>query len=312
MLDLRQIQYFVCLYEGGSFTRAAQRLNVVQPALSMQMGRLEKRLGVDLFERTSRGVTPTRAGEQLYRLYQPILLDLRNADQLAMELSGKVSGKIAVGIIPSITNSVLADVLSRFGTAYPEVEIRIDEAYSGTLIDWVVSGDLDIAVVNGARRKEGISSHPLVAEELLLVERRNSGKGASKPIPFRDLRRLDLVLPSRRHGIRTIVNEAAEQQGLEIVPKIEVDALSPTLKLIAEGELMTILPAIVARRAAIDLPLQTRRIIEPRLTRELVYAYRAKRPLSLAVMSFIDLLSEVLRRALGQKASVSRRGPARA
>src|SRR5262245_50157298 len=161
MLDLRQIQYFLCLYEEGSFTRAARRLNVVQPALSMQIGRLERRLGIKLFERTSRGVAATPAGDSTYRLYQPILLDLRNASQLMMELSGKVSGKIAVGIIPSVTNAVLADVLSRFGATFPDVDIRIDEAYSGILIDWVVAGDLDIAVVNEMRRTAGGSAHPL-------------------------------------------------------------------------------------------------------------------------------------------------------
>jgi LysR family nitrogen assimilation transcriptional regulator len=270
MLDLRQIQYFVCVYEEGSFTRAARRLNVVQPALSMQIQRLEKRLGIDLFERTPRGVNATPAADSVYRLYQPLLLDLRNAGRLVLELSGKVSGKIAVGIIPSITNSVLPDVLSRFGAKYPDVEIRIDEAYSGTLIDWVVSGDLDIAIGNSTRRKDGISTHPLVEEELLLVERRNFGKRRPGPIAFRELSELGLVLPSRRHGIRIIVNEVAGQQALRIVPKIEVDALAPTLRLVAEGGLMTVLPAIVARRAAADLPLQTRRIIEPKLTRELV------------------------------------------
>jgi DNA-binding transcriptional LysR family regulator len=117
----------------------------------------------------------------MYRLYQPILLDLRNASQLMMELRGKVTGKIAIGIIPSITNSVLADVLSRFGATYPDVEIRIDEAYSGTLIDWVAIGDLDVAIVNGTRRKSGISAHPLVEEELLLVERRST-YGRLEPI----------------------------------------------------------------------------------------------------------------------------------
>ena len=238
----------------------------------------------------------------MYRLYLPILLDLRNANQLMMELSGKVTGKIAIGIIPSITNSVLADVLSRFGATYPDVDIRIDEAYSGTLIDWVATGDLDIAIVNGTRRKGGISAHPLVEEELLLVERRSTGRGRSEPIAFAHLKDLDLVLPSRRHGIRIIVNEIAEQRGLQITPQIEVDALAPTLKLVAEGRLTTVLPAIAARRAAADLPLQTRRIVEPTPRRQLVYAYRAQRPLSLAVKSFIDLLGEELVRALNEKA----------
>jgi LysR family nitrogen assimilation transcriptional regulator len=312
MLDIRQIQYFVCLFEEGSVTRAARRLNLVQPALSMQIKRLEKRLGVDLFERTPRGVVPTPAAESMYRLYQPILLDLRNAGQLMMELSGKVSGKIAVGIIPSITNSVLADILSRFGATFPDVDIRIDEAYSGILIDWVVAGDLDIAVVNGTRRKAGISSHPLVEEELLLVERRSSGKANLRPISFRHLQGLDLVLPSRRHGIRIIVDEIADQLGMQIIPQIEVDALAPTLKLVAEGALTTVLPAIVAKRAVADLPLQTRRIIDPSPTRQLVYVYRAQRPLSLAVKSFIDLLSEELLHALDDKAPDRRKRAARA
>jgi LysR family transcriptional regulator, nitrogen assimilation regulatory protein len=227
VLDLRQIQYFVCLYEEGSVTRAARRLNVVQPALSMQIGRLEKRLGVDLFERTARGMVPTSAGEAMYRLYLPVLLDLKHANQAMMELSGKVLGKIAVGIIPSITNSVLADVLRRFGEKFPDVEIRIDEAYSGTLIDWLAAGDLDLAIVNSARRKAGLSTHPLIDEELLLLQRHSSGRDA-RPIPFKRLQELALVLPSRRHGMRNIVDEAAEKMGIQITPQIEVDALAPT------------------------------------------------------------------------------------
>ena len=99
MLDLRQIQYFACLYEQRSVTRAARSLNVVQPALSMQISRLEKRLGINLFERTARGMIPTAAGDAMYRLYLPVLLDLKHANQQVMELSGKVLGKIAVGII---------------------------------------------------------------------------------------------------------------------------------------------------------------------------------------------------------------------
>jgi len=75
MLDLRQIQYFVCLHEERSVTRAARQLNVVQPALSMQINRLERRLGLTLFDRTARGMIPTAAGEAMYRLYVPILLD---------------------------------------------------------------------------------------------------------------------------------------------------------------------------------------------------------------------------------------------
>ena len=295
MMDLRQIQYFVCLYEEGSATRAARRLNVVQPALSMQIARIEKRLGIELFERTARGMIPTAAGEAVYKLFLPIMLDLKHANQQVMELSGKVLGKIAVGIIPSITNSVLADVLHRFSGQYPDVEIRIDEAYSGTLIDWVMAGDLDFAIVNSTRRKAGVAMHPLIDEELVLLER-GTGKGRLAPVPFKRLTEFSLVLPSRRHGMRSIVDDAAAKLGMRITPQIEVDALAPTLKLVAESNLTTVLPAIVARKATIELPLQTRRIVDPVLERQLVYVYRAQRPLSRVLKAFIDVLGSELKK----------------
>lgn len=297
MLDLRQIQYFVCLHEERNVTRAARQLNVVQPALSMQINRLEKRLGLSLFDRTSHGMIPTAAGEEMYRLYVPILLDLKNAGQRVMEMSGKVFGKIAVGIIPSITNSVLADVLRRFGSDYPNVSIRIDEAYSGTLINWVMTGELDFAIVNNARRRSGLATLALLDEQLVFVERAGS-KGEGSPISFKRIKDFPLVLPSRRHGIRSVVDEAAEKAGVQIVPQIEVDALAPTLKLVAETKLTAILPAIVAQKSMSDRLLRTRRIVEPVLKRQLVCVYRAQRPLSQVMTAFVDVLAKELKAAM--------------
>jgi DNA-binding transcriptional LysR family regulator len=297
-MDFRRLRYFVCLYEEANITRAAVKLNLVQPALSMQIQRLELELKLELFERTPRGVVATPAAQALYELYRPILIDLRNANERVMALSGKVLGKIAVGIIPSITNSVLADALSRFGTRFPEVDVRIDEAYSGTLIDWVANGDLDFAVVNRTRRHTGISSHALVSEELLLVHRRRKERHRPKPIPFAELVNRKLVLPSRRHGLRMIVEQIAEERGLSIVPKIEVDALAPTLKLVAESDLMAVLPSVVVRKAMADAPLQATRIVDPRPSRELVYAHRTQRTLSLAASKFLEILTSELKRSL--------------
>jgi len=241
MLDLRQIQYFVCLYEERSVTRAARRLNVVQPALSMQINRLERQLAIGLFERTARGMIPTSAGEAVYRLYLPILLDLKHADQKLMELSGKVLGKISVGIIPSVTNSVLADVLRLFGAQYPDVEIRIDEAYSGTLVDWVMAGDLDFAIVNGTRRKAGATMRPLIDEELVLLER-GTQKSNLAPIPFKRLSEIALVLPSRRHGIRSIVDDAAAKAVLSLLDdKWAQYSIALSLKFLHRGRLTAII-----------------------------------------------------------------------
>lgn len=293
MLDLRQIQYFICLYEERNVTRAAGRLNVVQPALSAQIGRLQKQLGLTLFERTNHGMIPTPAAEAMYGIYLPILLRLRHAHQQVLELSGKVLGKFAVGIIPSVTHSILADVLRNFSAEYPDVELRIDEAYSGTLIDWVITGDIDFAIVNSTRRKPGTSMVPLIDEELVLVQRAMPEPTATR-MTFKKLAGFSLVLPSRRHGLRNIIEDAADEAGIRITPQIEIDALSPTLRLISESTLSAVLPDIVAHKSATEFPLHICRIVHPTLKRQLACVHRTDRPLAPIMSTFIHKLKQEL------------------
>jgi len=313
-VNLRQLQFFVCLYEERNVTRAAARLHVVQPAVSMQIRQLEKRFGVALFERNARGMVPTAAAHAMYRLYQPILLDLDNAQERMFELSGKLLGHIAVGVIPSVAHSILAGALSRFCKRFPDVEVKVDMAYSGTLVEWVAGGELDFAVVNRTRRRSGIVAHALTQEELVLVQRRGRIGAPAEPIPFRQLGKLKLVLPSRPHGLRMIVDEAAERLELDLSPPIEIDAMNPTLTLVARSEFAAILPAVAARTAAQQLPLVVRRIVEPSLARELVYVHREKRPLGAAASKLLEALVEELPRddSAGGRRPPSARAPSEA
>jgi DNA-binding transcriptional LysR family regulator len=147
-MDLRQIQYFAALYEERNITKAARRLNVVPPALSMQISRLEKNFKTRLFERTSRGVVPTDIGRSFYGFCQKILADVHEARRYLQEASGRVTGDITVGLMPSVVTSVLPAILAEYTANYPDVTLRILEAYSGSLMDWLSSGKLDFAVVN--------------------------------------------------------------------------------------------------------------------------------------------------------------------
>ncbi|MGA7600721.1 MAG: LysR family transcriptional regulator, partial [Pseudolabrys sp.] len=149
-MDLRQIEYFVALYDERSITKAASRLNVVQPALSMQISRLERTFKTRLFERTSRGVVPTDLGRTFYGLCQKILSDVYEAQRYLRDASGKVTGDLTVGLMPSVANSVLPAVLAEYKSSYPDVTLRIVEAYSGSLLDQLNSGKLDLAIVNNS------------------------------------------------------------------------------------------------------------------------------------------------------------------
>src|SRR5215207_1077900 len=103
-MDLRQISYFVALFEEGSVTRAARRVNVVQPALSMQIAKLERELEQKLFERLPKTMAPTAAGRTLYRLAQPILRDLAEARAHMKQLCTTISGRVTIGVLSSLAS----------------------------------------------------------------------------------------------------------------------------------------------------------------------------------------------------------------
>ena len=106
-MDLKQMQYFLCLAQEGSVTRAARRLNLVQPALSMQIAKLEKSLGKQLFYRASRGMSLTSAGEALAERIAPIMTDIERVREEIAQIDGKVSGRVSIGMITSVAQSTL-------------------------------------------------------------------------------------------------------------------------------------------------------------------------------------------------------------
>src|SRR5690349_25033466 len=118
-MDLKQIQYFIALFEDGSVTRAAKRLNIVQPALSMQISKLEAELGQALFERGPHGMTPTDAARQMYRLYTPIMRDIEHALVKLSRQDVIVTGRVSLGMVAPGTKSVLADSLATFNDLIP-------------------------------------------------------------------------------------------------------------------------------------------------------------------------------------------------
>lgn len=299
-MELRQIRYFLALFEEGNMTRAARKLNVVQPALSMQIRRFEDEFGSTFFERTPQGVVPTSAGKRAYQLLLPVMKEIENARQQILDLNGTVSGRIGVGLIPSVAASVLSAAVAEFSAAYPDVEIHIDEAYSGTLLEWVLAGQIDCAVINQlSARTAGIVSDDLVDEELVLVSSHGAGDGIPPVVRFADLPGMSLVLPSKRHGLRMIIDRLASEQGIHIQPRIEIDALIPTLELVGRGGRATILPAIALAAGATGLDLRISRIADPRPSRKLVRIHHVQRPLTLAAERFLDVLRDHIGRAVG-------------
>jgi DNA-binding transcriptional LysR family regulator len=296
-MDFRQIHYFISLYEEGTVTRAAHRLNIVQPALSMQIARLEEHIGQKLFERAKQGMVPTAAARQMYRLFLPIMRDFSNAEAQMLSSEGAIRGHVKIGLIASITEGVLVDTLSEFSNKYPEVDVTVSDGYTSTLTDWVAGGRLDAAIVNKPRRPLALDVEHIVDEEMVLITGAHFESRLPPNLALRELPSLGLalVLPSRGHGLRSNIDSFAESENIELTAKFEIDSLIATINLVERTQVATIVPRIAVHRQLAGGSLRAHSIVSPRLVRRVVSVSHPRRPLTPATKLFISMLAANLR-----------------
>ncbi|HVB98152.1 MAG TPA: LysR family transcriptional regulator [Candidatus Dormibacteraeota bacterium] len=296
-LDLKQIRCFVAAYEEGSFRRAAVREHCTQPGLSVCIQRLESTVAHRLFDRKARGVTPTVAGKHFYASCVDVLKTVVQARQGMMDMAGSVPASINIGVSPTMFKGVLPWVLPDYLSAHPEVDVRLAEAYSGTLTDWVLSGETDLAIVTKPPVHLGLETTHFCRDRLVLVRRpdRGSRKGRrALGCHLSELANLKLVLPSQRHSLRQVI-EAGVRLGTAASGRVlEIDGMLGTLELVRTSDWAT----VVAGLAVMDEVKQGRLMAEPIYGPELwidFYLIRTKDTLlSVACRDFLHRMQEIL------------------
>lgn len=199
-MELRRLRYFVAVAEAGSFTRAAERLHVAQPALSVQVQRLESELGVELFDRSRRAIQLTDAGRVLLEEARGLLARADQAVELVRRTGAGAVGSLAVGFVPSAANATLPEILRSFSAAHPGVALHLREMTPDDLLRALHAGRLDVSFLylpfdDPTLATSVVASEPFVAalpEGHPLARRRAVDVAALRDEPF--------VLPAR-HGM---------------------------------------------------------------------------------------------------------------
>ncbi|CAG9216091.1 LysR family transcriptional regulator [Paraburkholderia caribensis] len=295
-MDLKQIQYFIALFEDGSVTRAAKRLNIVQPALSMQISKLEAELGQALFERGPHGMTPTDAARQMYRLYTPIMRDIEHARVQLSRQDVIVTGRVSLGMVASETESVLAESLAKFNALFPQVEVSVADGFSAQLIDAVEAGRLDAAIINKPRGRLTLDMQPLLVEEMVYVTGMRCVAALPDTIDLSQPPAVELVLPTRRNGLRGALDAALLAANIIIKPTFEIDLLSTIVQFVEQSSVATVLPRVVVQRKVDEGTLRAHRITTPSILRHIVQVSHPKRPVGPAAQALIDIIAEEIRR----------------
>jgi DNA-binding transcriptional LysR family regulator len=247
-MELQQLRYVVAVAETRSFTRAAERCLVVQSALSHQVARLERELGVRLFARTSRRVALTPAGEAFLPAARRCLEAAERALADVAAASGEIGGRLAVGVIPTVAAIDVPAALQRLRARHPRVEIALRMGASEELIAQVADGALDVASVGlpDGDRPQGVRAHALGRDRLVAVV------AAAHPLAREttvDLRRLAgetfVDFPARTAG-RAQSDRAFAAAGLTREVAFEVTAADLLARIVGQGLAIALLPSAFA------------------------------------------------------------------
>lgn len=301
-MDISQIKTLIHVAELGSVSRASQRLNIAQPALSRQISLLEAELGIALFERHSRGMVATETGRQVLEHAARILGELDAIRATATGGRAALTGAVNVGMAPTIAQIVTVPMVAALKQAAPGLFMRFSSAFSGHLIDWIRRGDIDVALTYNPQPSRSLKTEPVMMESLMLVAGPQAGLSAGTPVPFRDLAEIELVLPSAPHGLRVILDQCAAGAGIEFRTRIEVDSYGPMIELVKSGMGYTVLPLPPIFTMVEAGMLTAAPIVEPTPERKLAIITSADRPVSPAArfvgQRFVDIAADLVQRKI--------------
>jgi LysR family nitrogen assimilation transcriptional regulator len=241
-MDIRQLRCFLATVEEGSLSAAALRLQLAQPSLSQHVAKLEEQLGVQLLVRTSRGVTPTECGETLANHARAILEALALAEQDVRHFAGDPRGLVTIGLPSSLSMILSVPLAETVRHDYPKISLRLVEAMSGDIRSWVSENSIDLGFLYDVQQMRDLASRTLFEEELFLVAAPDNWSApADRPLSLSEVAKLPLVLPSRKHGLREMIERHARSKNVVLDVALEIDALTQIKALVARASAYTIL-----------------------------------------------------------------------
>ena len=215
-MDTRQLVAFCAVVERRSFSQAAERLRVTQPAISLQVRALEQRLGTKLFDRSGRRVEPTEAGWRLYRGAQRLLaLEEQMVSDVAASAEGELEGELVIGASTGPAAIVLPVLLCEFQREHARTRIVLTVSDTQSVVEHVATRQLELGIVGASRRHRGVRFEPFFSDQVILACPPGH-RLAGRTITLDELRSETLVLMQEGAGVRQIVEDALRKRSIRL------------------------------------------------------------------------------------------------
>ena len=295
-MELRQLRYFVAIVDHGSLSRAARVLHVAQPALTQQIQQLEEELAVQLLHRSAQGALATDAGKTFYEHAQAILKQVGDARSAVTQAADKPTGTVALGIPQSVSGALALPLLVAVRETYPEISLQMTEELSGSLVEQLRSGRINLAVLFDDGQLTAFANASLVEEEMMFVTK--SGSNFAFPgesVTLAQALSRPLILPSLQHGVRPRIEAVARASGLTPEHVTDINSVAILKSAILADLGATILPAAPLLAELERGSMRAQRIEGGTLSRTVVLCSSRNIPLTAASAAVQKLVLSVTR-----------------
>ena len=215
-MDTRQLAAFCAVVERKSFSQAAERLGVTQPAVSLQIRSLEQRFGRQLLDRSGRRVEPTEAGRRLYASAQRVLAAEEHLlEDLDADDEGAITGTLELGASTGPGGTVVPLLLCEFQEQHPDVRVRLTVSDTQTVVDRVAERELELGIVGAGRRHRGVAFEPFFSDEVVLACPAGH-RFVGKTVSLDDLKGEKLIVMQEGAGVRQVIEDELRKAGMRL------------------------------------------------------------------------------------------------
>ena len=290
-MDMRQLAAFCAVVDRRSFSQAAERLGVTQPAVSLQVRALEKRLGTQLLDRSGRRVEPTEAGWRLYKGAQKLLaLEEQIEAEVSATAEGDLQGALVLGASTGPAAIVVPLLLCEFQRENPAVHVSLIVSDTHTVVERVAARELELGIVGASRRHRGVRFEPFFSDEVILACPPGH-RFANQTVTLEQLREQPLILMQEGAGVRQIVEDALRRRGVrlrDLDVRLELGLQESVRRAVEAGYGVTFIS-----RTAVESDLGAGTLTEARVqgleaTREISLASASGRPRSRVAGAFVE------------------------
>jgi DNA-binding transcriptional LysR family regulator len=296
-ITLRQLHGFKAVADLGTFTAAAHRLKVAQPALSLNIRDLESELGAKLFDRTTRRVELTAAGREFLQSVDKLIVDLERAVQNARDLADRKRGRLVVAAPPLLAALIVPGAVADYRKRFPAIEVSVIDAQTTIIVDKVRSGEADCGIGTFAEAEDGIRRDVLFEDALMAWCPAQSQCARSSRLAWKDLPAGQLITMTRDSRIRFLVDQAYQSIGQTVRPAYEVSHMTTAIMMVEAGLGVAVLPAYVWGFAR-AFNVVSKVLSEPEVRREVAIIQASGRSLSPAAEAFLTYLGKRAHAAL--------------